>query len=235
MFEDADDDVVMEEPITELDHMLYQLTGAWESETRNEKGDEMSNKPSGEPGNEVRNEKKDEMSNEPSGEPGNEMRGESTILPILSRVANKLEDMMKVGDTRLREAESLSLDVRAYDDRLQAYQVISVVKFTTCFVSIIWVYIIKIASPFHYHNLLPFLHPSPHPPYLSLSLSFHHNRWWRSCWRLYIEGVSVGGGRGGWDNWWCWCLRVPPCSVPSTPASCTHCYTHFTHTRHKKR
>ncbi|KAK4321097.1 hypothetical protein Pmani_008081 [Petrolisthes manimaculis] len=178
VFEGSEDDVIMEEPITELTHMLDQLTKAWEnlettreggngmrseggngmrseggngmrseggngmrseggngtgsktrnesrSETRNESRSEMRNESRSETRNESRSETRNESRSEARGESRSEARGESTILPILSRVSHKLEDMTRTVDAQLKTeaVETLSVDVRAFDDRLQAYQI----------------------------------------------------------------------------------------------------------------
>ncbi|XP_047485099.1 uncharacterized protein LOC125036506 [Penaeus chinensis] len=92
VFLDVEEDVIIEEPITELSNILEELVPSSGSSSDNTTADA------------------------------------SAILPVLSRIAQKLEDMMKLYDTRQRDVKHLTLDVKAFNPKMIAYQVIE--KFT---------------------------------------------------------------------------------------------------------
>lgn len=93
---DVEEDVIIEEPLTELSSILEELVPS-------------------------------------SGIHSDDMAADaSAVLPVLSRIAQKLEDMMKLYDTRQRDIKHLTLDVKAFNPKLIAYQVCVSVGIVLC-------------------------------------------------------------------------------------------------------
>ncbi|XP_045600459.1 uncharacterized protein [Procambarus clarkii] len=88
VFVDVQEEVIIEEPITELSNMLQDLV---REATSSLDGDKVSS---------------------------------SAVLPTLSRISQKIEEMMKFSDSRLKNIKYLTLDARKFNAKVVSYQII---------------------------------------------------------------------------------------------------------------
>lgn len=85
---DVQEDIIIEEPITELSNLLKELVTVHHKHYKSDGNMEASE-----------------------------------VLPVLSRISLKMEEMMKSSDTKLKNSSHVILDLRMYDEKLLSFQV----------------------------------------------------------------------------------------------------------------
>lgn len=85
---DVQEDIIIEEPITELSKLLEELVTVHHKHYESDGNVEASE-----------------------------------ILPVLSRISLKMEEMMKSSDAKLKNSSHIILDLRLYDEKLLSFQV----------------------------------------------------------------------------------------------------------------